>query len=160
MKQLTAALPALQEHTDFAESKLQRRLIEGVLEPAQVDQLSIIAMAGATSEAMKFEEVLGQASWCWGLGLVVELCPSTDNHLTSCCSLPHVMQNADMLDLARIMARQQPKLSDAQQQNQTRWACYAAASLLRTHAAEYEALIQAMARGGSVVDCIKAIESA
>lgn len=34
------------EHTDFAEAKLQKRLIEGVLEPQQVDQLSVIAMAG------------------------------------------------------------------------------------------------------------------
>ena len=42
------------------EAKLQKRLIKGSLEPAQVDQLSVIAMAGATAEAMKFEEVIGQ----------------------------------------------------------------------------------------------------
>lgn len=65
-----------------------------------------------------------------------------------------------MFDLQRIMQRQQPKLSDAQQQNQTRWACYQAASLLRSHEAEYKALQAAMARGASVVDCFKAIESA
>ena len=52
--------PLLQEHTDLVEAKLQKRLIEGSLEPAQVDQLSVIAMAGATAEAMKFEEVIGQ----------------------------------------------------------------------------------------------------
>ena len=34
------------EHTDFAEGKLQRRLIEGVLDAETVDLLSIIAMAG------------------------------------------------------------------------------------------------------------------
>lgn len=85
-------------------------------------------MAGATSEAMKFDEVLGQ--------------------------------NADMLDLQRIMARQQPRMTDAQQQNQTRWACYQAATLLRRYSAEFEALQEAMARGSSVVDCIKAIEAA
>ncbi|KAL4452273.1 hypothetical protein ABPG75_007935 [Micractinium tetrahymenae] len=116
------------EHTDFAEAKLQKRLIEGVLEPQQVDQLSVIAMAGATSEAMKYDEVIGQ--------------------------------NADMFDLQRIMSRSSPKLSDAAQQNQTRWACYQAATLLRRYSAEYEALQKAMASGASVVDCIRAIEAA
>ena len=66
----------------------------------------------------------------------------------------------DMFDLQRIMQRQQPKLSDAQQQNQTRWAVYQAASLLRSHAAEYEALQAAMARGASVAECMQAIEAA
>lgn len=45
------------EHTDFAEAALQRRLIERQLDPEEVDRLSVIAMAGATSEAMNFEEV-------------------------------------------------------------------------------------------------------
>jgi hypothetical protein len=92
----------------------------------QVDQLSVIAMAGATSEAMKYEEVMGQ--------------------------------NADMFDLQRIMSR--GKMSNQAQQNQTRWACYQAASMLRKYNAEYEALQAAMARGASVVECIKAIEAA
>ena len=45
------------EHTDLAEAALQRRLIERQLEPEEVDRLSVIAMAGATSEAMAFDEV-------------------------------------------------------------------------------------------------------
>jgi len=31
-----------------------------VLTPEQVDQLSVVAMAGAASEAMKFDDVVGQ----------------------------------------------------------------------------------------------------
>lgn len=58
------------------------------------------------------------------------------------------------------MSRQSPKLSNAQQQNQTRWAVYQAASLLRSYSKEYEALQEVMAAGGSVVECIKAIEAA
>lgn len=50
------------EHTDFVEGKLGRRLIEGSLEAAQVDTLSVIAMAGATSEAMEYEDVIGQTA--------------------------------------------------------------------------------------------------
>lgn len=42
------------EHTDFAEAKLQKRLIEGVLEPQQVDQLSVIAMAGGPRAARRW----------------------------------------------------------------------------------------------------------
>ncbi|PSC72294.1 hypothetical protein C2E20_4561 [Micractinium conductrix] len=116
------------EHTDFAEAKLQKRLIAGVLEASEVDQLSIIAMAGATSEAMKFDDVIGQ--------------------------------NADMFDLQRVMMRSSKKMTNQQQQNQTRWACYQAATLLRRYSAEYEALQAAMAAGGSVTECIKAIEGA
>ena len=116
------------EHTDLAEAALQRRLIEKTLEQGEVVRLSIIAMAGATSESMNFEEVLGQ--------------------------------NADMLDLQRIMWRSSSKMSDSQQQNQTRWAAYQAASILRSYQNEYEALIEAMTRGASTAECIKAIENA
>ena len=116
------------EHTDLAEAALQRRLIEKTLEQSEVDRLSIIAMAGATSEAMNFEEVMGQ--------------------------------NADMLDLQRIMWRSSTKMSDAQQQNQTRWAAYQAAAILRKYKAEYAALIECMARGANTAECIKAIENA
>lgn len=60
----------------------------------------------------------------------------------------------------RIMSRSTPKMNDAAQQNQTRWACYQAATLLRRYPDEYEALQKAMASGASVVDCIRAIEAA
>ena len=44
-------------HTDFAEAKLQRRLIEGQLEDDEIDALSVVALAGASAEAMQYEEV-------------------------------------------------------------------------------------------------------
>lgn len=115
------------EHTDLAEAALQQRLIERTLDQQEVDRLSIIAMAGATAEAMNFDEVMGQ--------------------------------NADMLDLQRIMWRSATKMSDAQQQNQTRWAAYQAASILRKYKNEYNALVDIMSAGGSVNDCIMAMEN-
>lgn len=44
-------------HTDFAEAKLQQRLIERQLSDSEIDQLAIISMAGVASEATKYEEV-------------------------------------------------------------------------------------------------------
>ena len=115
------------EHTDLAEAALQQRLIEKQLGAEEVDRLSIIAMAGATAEAMNFPDVMGQ--------------------------------NADMLDLQRIMWRSSSKMGDAAQQNQTRWAAYQAAALMRKYKNEYNALIDVMTNGGSVNDCIMAIEN-
>lgn len=60
----------------------------------------------------------------------------------------------------RIMSRQQPRLSDAQQQNQTRWAVFYAAKLLQQYDKEYAALQAAMAAGKPVAECIRAIEEA
>jgi hypothetical protein len=40
-------------------------------------------------------------------------------------------QTADLLDLQRILLRSKTRMSDAQQQNMTRWAVYTSASLLR-----------------------------
>ena len=48
------------EHTDLAEAALQRRLIAKQLNDDEVNRLSVIAMAGATAEAMNYEDVLGQ----------------------------------------------------------------------------------------------------
>lgn len=50
------------EHTDLAEAALQQRLIERTLTQEEVDKLGVIAMAGATAEAMAFEEVMGQTA--------------------------------------------------------------------------------------------------
>ena len=50
-------------HTDFAEAKLQRRLIEGQLEDGEIDALAVVALAGASAEAMQYEEVRMAASW-------------------------------------------------------------------------------------------------
>lgn len=116
------------EHTDLAEAALQRRLIEKQLDAGEVDRLSIIALAGATAEAMAFEDVMGQT--------------------------------ADLYDLQRIMNRSVTKLGAQGQQNQTRWAAYGAATLLRRYAAEYDALREAMARGANVEECYRAIEDA
>ncbi len=46
-----------QAHTDFAEAKLQRRLIEGSLEDSEINVLSVVALAGAAAESIQYEEV-------------------------------------------------------------------------------------------------------
>ncbi|CAL8463088.1 g2622 [Coccomyxa elongata] len=51
-----------QAHTDFAEAKLQRRLIEGSLEDSEINALSVVALAGAAAESMQYEEVIGQTA--------------------------------------------------------------------------------------------------
>lgn len=70
-----------------------------------------------------------------------------------------VGQTADLMDLQRILMRSGNKLGDAAQQNQTRWAVFTAASLLRKHEAEHKALMAAMEQGANVADCVKAIEA-
>ena len=44
-------------HTDFAEAKLQQRLVAKKLSDQEIDQLAVVAMAGATAEAMNYDDV-------------------------------------------------------------------------------------------------------
>ena len=44
-------------HTDFAEAKMNARLIERTLDDAEIDVLSVMSMAGVAAEAQEFEEV-------------------------------------------------------------------------------------------------------
>ena len=69
-------------------------------------------------------------------------------------------QTADLLDLQKILNKSESKLSNAAQQNMTRWAVWQACVLLRRHKAEHERLMEAMNKGLSIADCVKAIESA
>ncbi|KAK9828518.1 hypothetical protein WJX72_000520 [[Myrmecia] bisecta] len=115
-------------HTDFAEAKIQMRLIERKLTDDEINTFAVMSMAGVASEGINYPDVMGQT--------------------------------ADLMDLQRILARSQTKLSAAQEQNMTRWAVYKAAQLLRNRKAEYEALQQAMASGASVAACVRAIEEA
>ena len=69
-------------------------------------------------------------------------------------------QTADLYDLQRILNRVNPKLSDAQQQQTTRWAVWYAASILKTHRGAWDALTEKMQEGAPVIECLKAIESA
>lgn len=61
-------------------------------------------------------------------------------------------QTADLLDLQRILLRAKAKLSDAQQQNITRWAVWTAAAKLRRYKAEFAALRDALGRGAPVAE--------
>lgn len=46
--------------TEFVEARLQKRLYGPTLEDYEVNQFAVLAMAGAASEAMKYNEVQGQ----------------------------------------------------------------------------------------------------
>lgn len=123
-------------HVDVAEADLERRLIEKFLDEDQVNVYAVSAMAGVVGEATKFETVEGQT--------------------------------ADLVDLQKILNRtagpagsnRTAPLTNAQQQNVTRWAAWTAARLLKNYAEEYEALQAVMERKGSLVECIQAIEGA
>ena len=120
-------------HTDFAEAKLQQRLVERRLSDEEINQLAVVAMAGATAEAMNYEQVCLPAIISLWVGCVAPLLPQY------CSSMPSIVyidvqvegQVADLTDLQRILQRSEQKLSNAQQQNMTvccciEEACYAA----------------------------------
>ena len=44
-------------HTDFAEAKIQNRLVQRKLNDEEINQLAVVAMAGATAEAMNYDQV-------------------------------------------------------------------------------------------------------
>lgn len=69
-----------------------------------------------------------------------------------------VGQTADLFDLQKVLNRARPPLPPSAQQNATRWAVWTAAKLLRDHDAEYSSLRDAMGRGASLADCVRAIE--
>jgi hypothetical protein len=122
------SLAMTREHVEFAEAKLQARIITRDLSEADVSALAAVSVAGIAAEGLEYPEVMGQT--------------------------------ADLMDLQRILLRQRPPLSSQQQQNATRWAVWAAATLLRRYKPEYEALQAALAAGKSVSECVEAIEGA
>eukprot|EP00262_Sarcandra_glabra_P022052 TRINITY_DN957_c0_g1_i3.p1 TRINITY_DN957_c0_g1~~TRINITY_DN957_c0_g1_i3.p1 ORF type:complete len:334 (-),score=74.58 TRINITY_DN957_c0_g1_i3:70-1044(-) len=71
-----------------------------------------------------------------------------------------VGQSADLFSLQRFMNRSKPQISKEQQQNLTRWAVSFAASLLKNNNVAYEALMSAMSKKATVLECIDAIENA
>ncbi|GAB2231983.1 hypothetical protein Drorol1_Dr00011002 [Drosera rotundifolia] len=70
-----------------------------------------------------------------------------------------VGQSADLFTLQRFINRSKPKLSKDQQQNLTRWAVLFAGSLLKNNKALHEALIAAMQKKATVLECIQTIET-
>ncbi|KAG6399699.1 hypothetical protein SASPL_141180 [Salvia splendens] len=71
-----------------------------------------------------------------------------------------VGQSADLFSLQRFINRSKPPLSRDQQQNLTRWAVLFAASLIKNNGALHEALMAAMSKNATVIECIEAIEKA
>ncbi|XP_022774092.1 uncharacterized protein LOC111316394 [Durio zibethinus] len=71
-----------------------------------------------------------------------------------------VGQSADLFTLQRFINRSNPKLSNDQQQNLTRWAVLFAGSLLKNNKVTHEALMSAMSNKATVLECIEAVEKA
>jgi len=67
-------------------------------------------------------------------------------------------QTADLQLLERLMARSENKMSDQAKMNLTRWAVWSAVTMLRDNGDAYERLMAVMRRGGSVRECVAAIE--
>ena len=108
-------------HTDFAEAKLQQRLIERKLSDEEINQLAVVAMAGATAEAMNYEQAcLGLLTyqtfraWLWHAKVIIHI-----EHQIVAIFAQVQGQVADLTDLQRILQRSEQKLSNAQQQNMT-----------------------------------------
>lgn len=68
-------------------------------------------------------------------------------------------QTEDLFDLQSLMNKSKRELSDSEQQNITRWAVTRAVSLLNEHKDAYERLMEKMKEGGTVYECICAIEN-
>ncbi|GAY44285.1 hypothetical protein CUMW_081020 [Citrus unshiu] len=71
-----------------------------------------------------------------------------------------VGQSADLFSLQRFINRTKPPLSQDQQQNLTRWAVLFAATLIKNNKAIHEALMAAMSKKATILECIEAIENA
>ncbi|KAK1421527.1 hypothetical protein QVD17_23939 [Tagetes erecta] len=70
-----------------------------------------------------------------------------------------VGQSADLFTLQRFINRSKPQLKSQEQQNLTRWAVLFAGSLLKNNQKLHEAVMSAMSKKASVVECIQAIEN-
>ncbi|KAJ9541056.1 hypothetical protein OSB04_027562 [Centaurea solstitialis] len=69
-------------------------------------------------------------------------------------------QSADLFTLQRFINRSKPQIKTQEQQNLTRWAVLFSGSLLKNNAALHEAVMDAMSKKATVVECIEAIEKA
>eukprot|EP00741_Cyanophora_paradoxa_P002530 tig00000076_g2454.t1 len=67
---------------------------------------------------------------------------------------------ADLAELQAILNAAPQAIGRKEQMERTRWGVFAAAALLKINAGALEALTEAVLRGDSVVDCIRAIEAA
>ena len=67
-------------------------------------------------------------------------------------------QNGDLMDLGRLMRRSKKKLTNAQQQELTRWAAFKACQMIKENDAMYQRLMEAMREGMSVAACIQRME--
>ncbi|GAQ85236.1 hypothetical protein KFL_002250160 [Klebsormidium nitens] len=50
------------EHTNLVDFKLQKRLLEGLLNVSELERLSVVAMAGLAAEGLNFDKVEGQTA--------------------------------------------------------------------------------------------------
>lgn len=102
-----------------------------------LDRIAVVSMAGAIAEVLEFGSAEG--------------------------GLADLAQLREMLALAARQRSGGSQVSSAQwvqeRDARVRWACVAASTILQNHQASLEAVVDAMDRGDSVGECVRALEA-
>lgn len=119
--------------TSFFDQDLSDQINKGEIKKSSIDRYSVIVMAGIAAEALKYGQADGGAGDELALiGFLSNLNSSSKN----------------------------PSWNDLAIRNQARYAVLNAILMLREYQECYDALVDALERGGSLGDCIYAIENA